>query len=111
MQRACLELLHLLKIPAWRNNSGVCMLPGRGGRKRPVAFGHKGSSDILAVLHPAGRLLAVECKGPRTRQTPEQKVFQAMIEQAGGAYLLVRSVGELQQWLESEGFIERRNRT
>jgi hypothetical protein len=47
--RACLELLALRRILAWRNNSGAFLL-GEGTGRRFVRAGLRGSADILGVL-------------------------------------------------------------
>src|SRR4051812_31915703 len=57
---ACLHLLALQGVRAWRNNTTGVYDPQR---KRFRTFtGRKGISDILGIIPPTGRLLAVECK-------------------------------------------------
>ena len=92
---ACLEWLAIRRIYAWRNNSGALRDPGG----RLVKFGHPGSADILGVLPGSGRILCIECKTPEGRQSKPQKLFQKMIEQSGGVYILARSVDDLQRHL------------
>lgn len=101
--KACLQFLALRKITAWRNNSGGAKLAGHGGRGQFVRFGHKGSSDILGVLAPHGRLLACEVKKPGGKLTEHQKQFLDCVRAAGGLALVVRDVRELQAALDAEG--------
>jgi len=112
---ACLRRLALRRIRAWRQNSGCAMMPGRGGKPMPVRFGEKGAADITGILRSqGGRRLEVECKrplGPRggksgREQSDDQRAFQAMIEEEGGLYLLVRSADELDEALRAEGIIK-----
>jgi hypothetical protein len=55
----------------------------------------KGASDILAVLPPAGRLLAIECKQPGKRPTADQRAFLDAVAAAGGVALVVEDLGQL----------------
>jgi hypothetical protein len=101
--RACLAYLQLAKVPAWRNNSGAAAFAGPAGRKRFVRFSVEGCSDILGVLPPAGRLLAVECKRPGGKLTPAQAAFLSAVGAAGGLAFVVRSVDDLAAALRLEG--------
>jgi hypothetical protein len=94
--RQCLALLGESNViaDAWRNNTGVAYLPGKGGKPRPVFFGRRGVSDILGFT-AAGRFLAVECKMPKKGPTPEQRTFLDEVHRAGGVALVVRSRAEL----------------
>lgn len=73
----------------WRNNTGVAI----SGSGKKIAFGLKGSSDLLGILR-GGRFLAVETKSPTGRLTTEQQAFRSMVESMGGLYILARSVKE-----------------
>ncbi len=89
------KLVHeiLLKIGTtvrvWKNATGVA----RFG-KRTVAFGLKGSADIIGLL-PGGRFLAIEVKTGNAKQNKDQKNFQIMIEKMGGLYILARSTTDV----------------
>lgn len=95
--KACLQLLALRGIPSWRNNSGALAVG-----KRFVRFGHPGSSDILGILAPGGRLLAVECKTATGRLSPAQRAFLDNVTRAGGLALVVRDVAQLDRALTME---------
>ena len=92
--RACLDLLHLRGVWAWRNNTGAATYLDAQGRRRLVRFGQAGAPDILGIL-PGGRLLAVECKVGRRPLTRAQQVWLAWLEQHGALAVCVRSVEEL----------------
>ncbi len=73
--RAILEYLRARGFWAERRNSRVMMLPGKGGRLRPVRFGGvKGASDIIAV-GPQGRFIAIEVKRHGGKATLEQQGY------------------------------------
>lgn len=72
----------------WRCNTG--MATDKTGRR--IRFGVPGQPDIQGCA--AGRWIGVEVKSATGRQSPEQRVFQERIENAGGVYVLVRSADE-----------------
>jgi hypothetical protein len=99
VKAACLRYLEKRGIKAWNNPSGaVRIVPDRW-----LHFGKKGSADILGIL-PGGRFLAVECKAPDGRLSPEQREFLADIKALGGLAVMVRGWKELDQALRSEGY-------
>ena len=55
---------------------------------------YKGIPDLIAVKN--GRVLFIELKTARGRQSDYQKQFQADLEAAGGEYVLCRGVDDLQ---------------
>jgi Holliday junction resolvase len=56
---------------------------------------YKGIPDLIAVKN--GRVLFIELKTPRGRQSDHQKKFQADLEAAGGEYILCRGAEDLQE--------------
>lgn len=87
------------RIRLWRQNTGFAVIKGRG-----VRFGTPGCADILGLIRPAGRFLAIECKAAvRGAQSEEQKTFQAMIEGWGGIYILARSLADVDAALADVG--------
>jgi hypothetical protein len=78
------------RVVLWRNNTGRL----KSGQ-RWVSFGlGAGGADLVGILKPSGRFLAVEVKTPSGRQTPEQVAWQRAVESAGGMYVVARSVAE-----------------
>ena len=99
---ACLRLLQLRGIYAWRNNTGVARPQRKDGSRGFVRFGKKGSADILGVL-PGGRFIAVECKVGRNSTTPDQDDFLGRVRAAGGLAVVVRdTVDELDEAIRSD---------
>jgi hypothetical protein len=99
--RQCLAVLRLRGVLAWRNNTTGVWDAARG-RFRTFT-GLKGVSDILGVLAPSGRLLAVETKAEGGRLTPAQAAFLDAVRAAGGLSLVVRDSRELDAALRAEG--------
>ena len=61
----------------------------------------KGASDILGVLGPRGRFVALEAKTGNAVPTPEQRRFLAAITRHGGIAAVVRSVDEARSVLDA----------
>lgn len=76
-------------VVLWRNNIGVAKMHGHTVR---FGVGGPGGADLLGMFR--GRFAAVEVKSPSGRQSPEQRMFQQLIESKGGIYLMPRSVDE-----------------
>jgi hypothetical protein len=96
----CLRYLQRRGIYHWRNSVGAVRI----GPGRFMHFGLKGSSDILGIL-PGGRFLAVECKAPDGRLSPEQKQFIREVQELGGLCLVVRDWKEIDSALREAGYI------
>jgi len=54
---------------------------------------HKGISDFIAVKD--GRVLFIETKTPKNKQSSDQKEFEQEITSHGGEYFVVRSLDEM----------------
>ena len=54
---------------------------------------YRGIPDLIAVK--SGRVLFIELKTARGRQSDHQKKFQADLEAAGGEYILCRGIDDL----------------
>lgn len=84
-----LEYLNILRIPAWRMNSGAFEI-----QNRFVTFGTKGMSDIIAIL-PDGKFLAIECKRQDGKVSALQKEFLRIIKENNGEAIIARSLEDL----------------
>ena len=72
----------------FRNNVGVAKQDNTR-----VRYGLcTGSSDLIGILAPAGRFVALEVKTDTGKLTPEQTRFLAMVRALGGFATVVRSV-------------------
>lgn len=111
----------LIRIPkefpgarVWRQNRLSAMAVGRGGKLRHVSAGINGQGDITGIMPMSHRpdyygiavhgiRIEIEIKTPRDRQSQAQKDFQKMITDAGGIYIVARSVEqcikELEGWV------------
>ena len=77
-------------VVAWRNNTGMARVHGSH-----VRFGlGSGSADIIGILRPGGRFVALECKTEKGKASLEQHAWRTRVEEHGGVYGLVRSVQE-----------------
>jgi hypothetical protein len=96
--QACLDLLKLRGILAWRNSTHGVRRTDAKGRTFWTHHGLVGVADILGCL-PCGRLLAVEVKLPKGRVTEEQRWFIDTVQALGGLAGVVRTVADLENLL------------
>jgi len=111
VQRACLEYLQYLqnqgKLWHTRLNAGEFQTQsGRWAKGCPP-----GTADAIVIREIASaspddcldstEVLFVEFKSATGKQSPEQVVFQAMVEAQGCRYVIVRSAEELQEIVPS----------
>lgn len=78
----------------WRQNTGCAI-----GRAGLIRFGLPGMADISGIQFGTGRRIEIECKTATGRQSDAQRKWQAMIENAGGIYILARSVDDVRRVL------------
>jgi hypothetical protein len=85
-----LALGMLPDVVLWRNSTGLSRTD-----QRVVRYGLcVGSADLIGVLAPSGRFLAIEVKSPVGRASTEQKQFLELVRRCGGFGCVVRSVEE-----------------
>jgi hypothetical protein len=70
----------------WSNPTGALKADDRF-----IRYGLVGSSDILFVLRPTGRLIGIEAKVGDDAWRARQQKFAAALNAAGGLYILARS--------------------
>jgi hypothetical protein len=116
-----LALGQLPDVRIWRNNVGsgvivkVSQLIGiltskSGGTRaaiaflktlRPVTWGLAvGSSDLIGIVAPHGRLLSIEVKSAKGIVSKEQEQWIAIVERFGGVAGPARSVDEAMELVE-----------
>ncbi len=79
----------------WRNNTGALHALGAAGRVRPMRFGLAvGSADLVGVLRPSGRFVAIEVKTSTGRLRPAQAQWSRLVQSMGGFYAVVRSADD-----------------
>ena len=86
------------RIRIARVNTGAAMIKGR-----LVRFGVPGTADIMGLIAPSGRMLAIECKSATGKQRKAQEVFQRVVTSMGGLYLVARSLADVDQALATLG--------
>lgn len=91
VQKSILEYLAVKKIFHFRNNSGA-MGGEYKGKRWFMRFGAIGSPDIICVVN--GRFIGIEVKGEKGVQSEHQKEFQRRLEEAGGRYIMARSIDD-----------------
>lgn len=62
---------------------------------------HKGITDLIATK--AGKTLWVEVKTPTGKLSAYQLQFRGDIERHGGTYLVIRSIEEIERYLDLRG--------
>lgn len=60
----------------------------------------RGSADLIGILAPTGRLIALECKTEVGRLSEEQRLFLAHVRARGGFACVVRSVEDFMGAME-----------
>jgi hypothetical protein len=94
--RACLTWLQIAKPQGvfWRVDAKQFAIQGVYRNE-----GNYNRSPVPSFYKRSPVPLFVECKVGKGKQSAKQKQFQKAIERAGGTYLLVRSVEELEKGL------------
>jgi hypothetical protein len=99
------QILHAIRLDLgrepdlvlWRLGNGVVRMPdGRTIRLGLVP----GASDLIGIVGPSGRWLALEVKTATGRLSQEQARFIALVRRHGGVAEVVRSVEEARAALE-----------
>lgn len=81
------------RVVLWRNDVGQVERKLPNGRTIHTRYGLcVGSSDLIGILRPSGRFLALELKTETGRPTDEQRLFLDLVRAAGGFACIVRSV-------------------
>jgi hypothetical protein len=88
--RAILQFLAAHRVPAYRINTGAVKI-----ERRFLRFGSVGMSDVIAILPPHGRFVAVEVKSAKGKVTPAQQGFLDQVNAAGGRGFVARSVSDV----------------
>lgn len=79
-------------------NEGRLMHTARDGAKRKAMGVRAGFPDFI-LLYPSGGYpyLAIELKSEKGRQSPAQREYQEAVQQAGGLYILCRTLEEFRE--------------
>ena len=97
LKREVLEILKISGIFAWNNrNVGVWDKARRKYIPAPIL----GISDIIGIIPPEGRFLAIEIKIKPNKPTKHQELFLEQVRKNGGIGLVIYDTGELIEWLK-----------
>lgn len=70
-----------------------------GSIKRVATSGLRGSSDLKIYIN--GKIVAVEIKIGKDRQSEAQKEYQERMEKAGGVYLIIKDFDSFYNWFNN----------
>jgi hypothetical protein len=99
---AVFQFMRIMKIPAWRNNTGAF----KNDYGQFVRFGKKDSADITGIDPKTGRRIEIECKAPGESLRAGQREFLDMINRCYGIGICVHSVEELKEQLKEAEVIQ-----
>lgn len=106
IQGQILQFLRLMKVFSWRQNSGAMKGEATATTaRRFIKFASvDGLSDIIGLLPPKGRFLAIEVKRPGQRPTDKQAEFIDEVNRNGGLAFVATSVKDVEESLKLEGY-------
>ena len=90
IQKAILDYLTLKRYFHWRNNSGAYKT-----EHSYIRYGAPGSPDIILIKN--GFVWGIEVKTERGKLSVDQEAFRLALTEAGGTYLVARSLDDLQR--------------
>lgn len=93
IQKAILDYLAIRRVWAMRLNSGKILIPGR--KFRMVRLLPEGTPDILCF--PKGKVVWLEIKNDKGKQTREQQEFALRATAEGHGYIVARSIADVQR--------------
>lgn len=93
--KGCKQLLEMRRIFHFRQNTRVIRIGNR-----LLKFSVRGGSDIIAIVPGSGRFMAIECKAPGAKPTPEQHAFLTAVHDSGGFAIVVDDVAQLARALD-----------
>jgi hypothetical protein len=100
IQAAILDYLRLRGHFCFRLNNIPSTFVDRHGERQFRAlskYSIKGVPDIMLVRKPTGRVFGIEVKTPDGKVSPEQADFGRKLIEAGGEYIIARSIDDVQR--------------
>jgi len=97
IQRLILDWLAANRIWHIRLNAGA-MFGSYKGKKWAVRFGRPGQADILVIKHHGStchRVIWIEVKNEKGKQSAAQEAFEREVNQQGHYYILARSLEDV----------------
>jgi len=99
IQRESLKILKMLEVsgaPVYSTRTNSGSVKANGGY---VHLCRKGWPDVTCCI--AGRFVGIEFKSAKGSQSADQKAAEAAITAAGGRYVVIRSTGDLFDFVET----------
>jgi predicted transcriptional regulator len=97
IQAQCIQYLNTLSMQMplyfFRSNTGSFNIASADGNNRFMKTGKKGCPDIILLIDK--KYIGIEVKTKTGKQSEAQEQASLEIEKAGGYYVLVRSIQEL----------------
>lgn len=84
------------KILFFRNNSGATQTASGGF----IRFGKRGSPDIFVFIK-GGKIIQLEVKCGKNKQTVSQLEWELKMKQLGHIYKIVRSIDEVEEIIKN----------
>ena len=123
LTKCCIDYLNLLGYQAERINSTGRLLDKRKevtdvlGGKRTIgsakwikSAGQVGTADISATVSGRSVKIEIKCKATGDNKLSKgQKQYKKKVEAAGGVYLIVRTFGDLYNWIKENGYQNPKN--
>lgn len=93
IQMTICKYLEIKGIFFWRQNNTPIFAQGRF-RAMPK-YSKLGIPDIIAILPPNGRFVAIEVKRPNGKLSEHQEAFRDELQRIGGLYVVATSVDDI----------------
>lgn len=105
IQTAICEYLAYKRFFFWRQNVNPIFNAKSGGFRRMPAFSMNGVPDIIMIYK--GKFIGLEVKNEVGKQQESQLIFEKICKSNGGYYKVVRSVGDVEEFIENIKKIEK----
>ena len=83
----------------WKNQSVGIYDPIKKTFRRPGKFHVNGVADILGLIPPSGKLVAIEVKRRKGKTTKAQDDFLQVVSDNGGESFVARSIEDVEEKL------------
>jgi len=105
IQMSICEYLAYKRFFFWRQNVNPIFNAKTGGFRRMPAYSVNGVPDIIMIYK--GKFVGLEVKNEKGKQQQSQLDFEKLCKSNGGYYKVVRSVGDVEQFIENIKKIEK----
>tara|TARA_B100000809_G_C14792398_1_gene407135 strand:+ start:26 stop:367 length:342 start_codon:yes stop_codon:yes gene_type:complete len=99
IENSILDYLQTQKGFFWKNNTVGVYDPVKKTFRRPTKYCINGVADILGVIPPDGKLVAIEVKSKKGRVSKNQEAFLLRVRMQNGKAFIARSIEDVQKEL------------